>query len=146
MQRPPTRSIRCLLPDSGFLAWAARRRSEEEAAKPVAKPAAAPPVSTYAPGHGLIEEEIIEEEEFEAPRHHPQHDKAEDHDLDNFEEETLPTQIRSGDLGEMLQEAHLDHRLELNFDEKNGDEDEDTGEESSTESQPSAESSHPAAP
>src|SRR5208337_3547930 len=41
------------------------------------------------------------------------------HDLDDFEEETLPTQIRSGELGEMLQEAHLDHRIQLNFDEKN---------------------------
>ncbi len=77
--------------------------------------------STYAPGKGLIEEETIEEEEFEAPRH-TRHGKAEDHDLEDFEEETLPTHLRSGDLGEMLQEAHLDHRIQLNFDEKNGGE------------------------
>jgi Rne/Rng family ribonuclease len=75
--------------------------------------------STYAPGKGLIEEETIEEEEFVAPRH-TRHVKAEEHDLDDFEEETLPTHMRSGDLGEMLQEAHLDHRIQLNFDEKNG--------------------------
>ena len=42
-------------------------------------------------------------------------------DLDDYEEETLPTQIRSGELGEMLQEAHLDHRIQLNFDDKNGE-------------------------
>jgi ribonuclease G len=78
--------------------------------------------STYAPGKGLIEEETIEEEEFVAPRHQHRQGKAEDHDLEDFEEETLPTHLRSGDLGEMLQEAHLDHRILLNFDEKNGDE------------------------
>ncbi len=78
--------------------------------------------STYAPGKGLIEEETIEEEEFVAPRHPHRHGKAEDHDLDDYEEETLPTHMRSGDLGEMLQEAHLDHRIQLNFDEKNGGE------------------------
>jgi ribonuclease G len=86
------------------------------------KPAKTVSVSTYAPGKGLIEEETIDEEEFVAPRHPHRHGKAEDHDLDDFEEETLPTHLRSGDLGEMLQEAHLDHRIQLNFDEKGGDE------------------------
>jgi ribonuclease G len=86
------------------------------------KPAKTVSVSTYAPGKGLIEEETIEEEEFVAPRHPHRRGKAEDHDLDDFEEETLPTHLRSGDLGEMLQEAHLDHRIQLNFDEKGGDE------------------------
>jgi len=40
-----------------------------------------------------------------------------------------PIQMRTGDLGELLQEAHLDHRIQLNFDGKNGeddDEDEET--------------------
>ena len=36
--------------------------------------------------------------------------------FDDFEEETLPKHLRTGDLGEMLQEAHLDHRIQLNFD------------------------------
>jgi ribonuclease G len=80
-------------------------------------------VSSYAPGSGLIEEELIEGEEFDAPRH--QAHKADEHDLDDFEEETLQTQIRSGELGEMLQEAHLDHRIQLNFDDKNGGEEGD---------------------
>ena len=79
-----------------------------------------PSISSYAPGTGLIEEEVIEGEEFEAVPHHRRH-KSEESDLDDYEEETLPTQIRSGELGEMLQEAHLDHRIQLNFDEKNGE-------------------------
>ena len=79
-----------------------------------------PSISSYAPGAGHIEEEVIEGEEFEAVPHHRRH-KTDEHDLDDYEEETLPTQIRSGELGEMLQEAHLDHRIQLNFDEKNGE-------------------------
>ncbi|MGA3160243.1 MAG: Rne/Rng family ribonuclease [Terracidiphilus sp.] len=86
------------------------------------KPAKTVSVSTYAPGKGLIEEETIEEEEFVAPRHAHRRGKADDRDTDDFEEETLPSHLRSGDLGEMLQEAHLDHRIQLNFDEKGGEE------------------------
>jgi Rne/Rng family ribonuclease len=87
--------------------------------------------SAYAPGAGHFEEEVIEEEEFDAPHHHS---KAEDHDLEDYEEETLPVQLRTGDLGEMLQEAHLDHKIQLNFDDKNveeesfDDEDDEEGE------------------
>ncbi len=51
------------------------------------------------------------------------------HDLDDYEEETLPTHLRTGDLGEMLQEAHLDHRIQLNFDEKGGEEEDRNPEE-----------------
>jgi ribonuclease G len=126
------------LPPTGFRLFglgSKKKKPEEEATQPAAKTA---PVSSYAPGSGLIEEEVIEGEEFDAPRHH--HAKAEDHDQDDFEEETLPTHLRSGDLGEMFQEAHLDHRIQLNFDEKNGDEegfDEDE-EEPSVEGQPAA--------
>lgn len=77
--------------------------------------------SSYAPGSGLVEEETIEEEEFDAPRGH-QHKSADEHDLDDYEEEEkIQTQIRSGGLGEMLQEAHLDHRIQLNFDDKAAD-------------------------
>jgi ribonuclease G len=108
------------LPPTGFRLFGlgGKKKSEEKEEKPAVKPA---PVSTYAPGSGLIEEETIEEEEFEAP-HHAHRAKDGDRDQDDFEEETLPNQLRTGDLGEMLQEAHLDHRIQLNFDEKNGDE------------------------
>jgi ribonuclease G len=113
-----------------------KKKEEEDAAQSKAKPAV--PVSSYAPGSGLIEEEVIEEEEFEAPRH--QHRaKGGDHDLDDLEEETLPRHLRTGDLGEMLQEAHLDHRIQLNFDGKSGEEEEeDEEEEGPTEGQPAA--------
>jgi Rne/Rng family ribonuclease len=115
-----------------------KKKKEEEAAALKAKPTSVATVSAYAPGPGLIEEELIEEEEFDAPRHH-HHSKAEEHDVDDFEEETLPTQLRTGDLGEMLQEAHLDHRIQLNFDQKNGDvdlDDEEDDEEPLAEGQP----------
>jgi ribonuclease G len=93
------------------------KKDDEPAPRPVENSAAS--VSAYAPGAGLIEEEVIEGEEFESAPH--QRHKAETHDLDDYEEETLATQVRSGELGEMLQEAHLDHRIQLNFDEKNGE-------------------------
>jgi ribonuclease G len=124
------------LPPTGFRLFGLGKKKAEEAVKSAAKP-----VSTYAPGSGLIVEETIEEEEFEAPRH-PQRAKGGDRDTDDFEEETLPNQLRSGDLGEMLQEAHLDHRIQLNFDEKNGDEEgfdeEEDEEEPTAEGQPAA--------
>jgi ribonuclease G len=114
------------LPPSGFRLFGlgSKKKAEEPApaaVKPPAQPASVPSVSAYAPGAGVVEEEIIEEEEFDAPRH--RHGKAEEQE-DDLEEETLPPQMRTGDLGEMLQEAHLDHRIQLNFDDKNGDDDE----------------------
>jgi ribonuclease G len=106
------------LPPAEFRLFGFGKKKPDDKA---AKKAKTISTSTYAPGKGLIEEETIEEEEFVAPRH-TRHGKAEDHDLEDFEEETLPTHLRSGDLGEMLQEAHLDHRILLNLDEKNGGE------------------------
>ncbi|MGA3009431.1 MAG: Rne/Rng family ribonuclease [Terracidiphilus sp.] len=127
------------LPPTGFRLFGlgGKKKAAEEAAKSEPKSAA---VSSYAPGTGLIEVETIEEEEFDAPRH-PHRAKGGDQDLDDFEEETLPNQLRTGDLGEMLQEAHLDHRIQLNFDEKNGDEegfDEDEAEEPAAGGRPAA--------
>jgi ribonuclease G len=120
------------------------KKKKEEEASPAGTPAAAPaPVaSAYAPGEGVIEEELIEGEEVEAA---PKRRGSVEHDLDDYEEETLPTQIRSGDLGEMLQEAHLDHKIQLNFEEKNGDDDEGFDIEEDEEEEPSAEA-QPAAP
>jgi len=116
-----------------------KKKPDEEGAEP--KPKSAGTASTYAPGKGLIEEELIEEEEYDAPRH--QHRaKGGDHDQDDFEEETLPSHLRTGDLGEMLQEAHLDHRIQLNFDGKD-DEDEDEEEDSSADGQPATGAQQP---
>ncbi|MGD0680737.1 MAG: Rne/Rng family ribonuclease [Terracidiphilus sp.] len=108
-----------------------KKKPDENAAKKAGKTISS---STYAPGSGLIEEETIEEEEFVAPRHPHRPGKTDVHDQDDFEEETLPTHLRSGDLGEMLQEAHLDHRIQLNFDEKGGEDEgfDDEGEEEPT--------------
>jgi ribonuclease G len=80
--------------------------------------------SGFTPGNGVVEEEVIEGEEFESPAHRHLH-SLEEHDLDEYEEETLQTQIRSGALGEMLQEAHLDHRIQMDFDDKSVEEDEE---------------------
>ena len=105
------------LPPAEFRFFGLGKKKPDEKAAKAAKSISS---STYAPGKGLIEEETIEEEEFVAPRQPQRHGKTVDQDLDDYEEET--THLRSGDLGEMLQEAHLDHRIQLNFDEKGGEE------------------------
>ncbi len=111
-------------PPAGFqwFGLGGKKKTEEPppTAVPEAKPATVAAVSSYAPGSGHIEEEVIEGEEFDAPHHRG---KPDEHDLDDYEERTLPAQMRTGELGEMLQEAHLDHRIQLNFDEKNGEDD-----------------------
>jgi Rne/Rng family ribonuclease len=138
------------LPPSGFRLFGfggKKRGTDEEPPTPPsttqeAKPAAAPVVSAFSPGAGVVEEEVIEGEEIEAPHHHH---KMDDHDLDEYEEEEkLHTQIRSGELGEMLQEAHLDHRIQLNFDDKNGDEDGEEALEDEEEEEPVAAEGQPA--
>jgi ribonuclease G len=120
------------LPPSGFRLFGLggkKKKDEEPPQPPVAetKPATMTAVSAFAPGSGLVEEELIDGEEAETPLHRHAH-KHDEGDLDEYEEETLQTQIRSGELGEMLQEAHLDHRIQLDFDDKNVEE-EDEGEE-----------------
>jgi len=106
------------MPPSSFrlFGFGKKDKKDEEPATKAAE-TSVKSVSAYAPGTGLIEEEVIEGEEFD-PLHHSRHHKSEAGDLDDYEEETLATQVRSGELGEMLQEAHLDHRIQLNFDEK----------------------------
>ncbi len=114
-------------PPTGFRLFGlgGKKKTEEPVPPPAPEPKATTTaaVSSYAPGSGLIEEEVIEEDEVDAPHHH--HGKTDEHDLEDYEEETLMNQIRTGDLGELLQEAHLDHRIDLNFDEKNGGEEGD---------------------
>ena len=117
---------------------------QEPVAAHVDEPApavSAPAASAYAPGVGLVEEELIEGEEVEAAPHRR---GSLEHDLDDYEEETLSTQIRSGELGEMLQEAHLDHKIQLEFGGANGEEEEgydiqeEAEEEAAAEAQPAA--------
>jgi Rne/Rng family ribonuclease len=122
------------LPPSSFrlkdLFGGRKKEEEPEVAAPVSTavpaPKTVPSVSAYAPGEGLVEEEVIEEEEYEFTPLKAHH--GDEHDLEELEEETLQQQIRSGALGEMLQEAHLDHRIQLESvdeDESDPDEDED---------------------
>jgi len=106
---------------TGFRLFGFGGKKKEDEPVPAPKAAAVAAVSTYAPGSGHIEEELIEEEEFDAPHH--KHGNTDEHDFEQFEEETLPPSMRTGDLGELLQEAHLDHRIQMNLDGKNDDED-----------------------
>ncbi len=101
------------LPPSGFrLKDIFGGRKKEEAPTPAPKPArTVSTVSAYAPDGSVVEEEVIEDEEYEFTPIKAHH--GEEHDLEELEEETLQQQIRSGALGEMLQEAHLDHRIEI---------------------------------
>ncbi|HEY1806561.1 MAG TPA: Rne/Rng family ribonuclease, partial [Terracidiphilus sp.] len=121
---------------SGFKLFGFGKKKKDGDAAEAAKAAKPAPASTYAPGKGVVEEEVIEGEEFDATPHHRRH-KPEVHDTDDYEEQTIPTHLRTGDLGEMLQEAHLDHRIQKNFDEGGVEEDEvETEEEGSTGAQP----------
>jgi ribonuclease G len=117
---------------SGFKLFGFGKKKKDSDASSESKTAAtSTPASTYAPGNGVVEEEVIEGEELEATPHGRRH-KPEAHDTDDYEEETIPSHLRTGDLGEMLQEAHLDHRIQKNFDEGGVEEDEVEGEETST--------------
>ncbi len=129
-----------------------KKKGEEATDDPAAAPPAARTAATasaFAPGTGLVEEETIEGGEYEMPGQ-PMRHKAAEHDLDEYEEETLQTQIRSGAIGEMLQEAHLDHRIDMNLDTRNGEEAEeeayeleDEDAEATAEGQPAAEGQQP---
>jgi Rne/Rng family ribonuclease len=116
------------LPPSGFRLkdlFGGRKKEEEPEPVPVpTAPRAVAAVSAYAPGEGLVEEEVIEEEEYEFTPLKAHH--GDEHDLEELEEETLQQQIRSGALGEMLQEAHLDHRIQLESVEEDETDEEDS--------------------
>jgi Rne/Rng family ribonuclease len=118
------------LPPSGFRLkdlFGGRKKEEEPVPPaPVPAPKTVTAVSAYAPGEGLVEEEVIDEEEYEFTPLKAHH--GDDHDLEELEEETLQQQIRSGALGEMLQEAQLDRRILIESeddDESDLDEDEE---------------------
>jgi Rne/Rng family ribonuclease len=117
------------LPPSGFrfsdLFGGRKKEEEPEPPAPIAPaPKTVTAVSAYAPGEGLVEEEVIEEEEYEFTPLKAHH--GDEHDLEELEEETLQQQIRSGALGEMLQEAQLDRRILIESeDDEESDPDED---------------------
>ena len=61
----------------------------------------------FAPGAGTIEEEIIEEEEYDFE---PIHAHGDEHDLEDLEEETLDS-LAGAELGEMVRDTHLNQRI-----------------------------------
>jgi ribonuclease G len=62
----------------------------------------------FAPGTGLIEEEVIDEEEYDFE---PIHAHADEHDLEELEEQTLDHTINGADLGAMVRDLHINQRL-----------------------------------
>ena len=111
------------LAPQGFRLFGFGKKKEKEEAKPQA--ASVPSVSAFAPGHGLVEEELIDGEEFDASPRQRQH-KPSVHDHDDLEEKTLPKQLRTRD-----QDAQ--RRIQVNFEQKGGEEESeaDEGEEES---------------
>jgi ribonuclease G len=59
----------------------------------------------FAPGEGLVEEELIEEEEFD---YEPLAAHSDEPEFDDLEEETRVS-LESGDLGDMLRDAQIEH-------------------------------------
>jgi ribonuclease G len=121
-----------------------RKKEEEPALKPAPAAKTVSSVSAYAPGEGLVEEEVIEEEEYEFTPLKAHH--GDEHDLEEMEEETLQQQIRSGALGEMLQEAHLEAHLAHSIQIDSDDDDDESDSEEDSESAPGVSAGRPAAP
>ena len=63
---------------------------------------------TFSPGTGLLEEEVIDEEEYDFE---PIHAHADEHDLEDLEEQTLDQQMNGADLGAMVRDLHINQRL-----------------------------------
>ncbi|WP_420237552.1 Rne/Rng family ribonuclease [Telmatobacter bradus] len=83
-------------------------------------------------GFGKKKDDEHEEKPAEAAKSKAAGFQEELSEGEEFEEHSLPAHMRTGDLGEMLQEAHLDHRIGLDLDE-HADED---GEEEEGEATP----------
>jgi Rne/Rng family ribonuclease len=60
----------------------------------------------FAPGSGVLEEEVIDDEEYDFE---PIHGHADEHDSEDLEEETLDH--TGSELGDMVRETHLNQRL-----------------------------------
>jgi Rne/Rng family ribonuclease len=63
---------------------------------------------SFAPGAGLLEEEVIDEEEYDFE---PIHAHADEHDLEDLEEETLDQQMSGADLGAIVRDLHINQRV-----------------------------------
>jgi ribonuclease E len=66
----------------------------------------------FAPGIGTLEEEIIDEEEYDFE---PIRAQSDEHDFDDLEEETLDN-IAGSEIGEMVRDTHLEQRISTTAD------------------------------
>ena len=62
----------------------------------------------FAPGAGLLEEEVIDEEEYDFE---PLQAHAEEQDFEDLEEETLQHEVNGTDLGAMVRDLHINQRV-----------------------------------
>ena len=96
--------------------------AEEEAAQPMDQ------LHAFAPGHGVLEEETIDEEEYDFT---PLHGHSDEHDLEEIEEETVDNTMVGSQLGDLVRDEHIQRRVNGDGD---GDLEEDEFDESETES------------
>jgi len=80
--------------------------TREEAAYPESNPLEL--IHAFAPGSGLLEEEVIDEEEYDFS---PLHAHADEHDLEEIEEETLDSALVGSQLGDLVRDEHIQRRL-----------------------------------
>jgi ribonuclease G len=85
---------------------AASAEAEEENFYPESNPLEL--VHAFAPGSGLLEEEVIEEEEYDFT---PIHAHADEHDLEEIEEETLDNAMVASQLGDLVRDEHIQRRV-----------------------------------
>ena len=73
---------------------------------------------SFSPGTGLLEEEVIDEDEYDFS---PIHAHADEHDLEEIEEETLDNGLGGSELGDFVRDEHIKRRVMI----EDGDEDAD---------------------
>ncbi|HEX4020456.1 MAG TPA: Rne/Rng family ribonuclease [Acidobacteriaceae bacterium] len=73
-------------------------------------------IRAFAPGTGVLEEELIDEDEAEFS---PSYALLEDNEFDELVEETLDVQMDSGLISDMVRDAHIEERTRFN-EEQNG--------------------------
>lgn len=66
------------------------------------------PAHEFAPGPGTLEEEVIEEDEYDFE---PLAAHADEQDIEDLEEEVLDHEINGADLGAMVRDLHINQRV-----------------------------------
>jgi ribonuclease G len=89
-----------------------------DAAHASAEAAQAEPLHAFAPGHGVLEEEVIDEEEYDFT---PLHGHADDHDLEEIEEETTDNTMVGSQLGDLVRDEHIQRRVMGDGDQEDDD-------------------------